>query len=112
MPAQVIADAMVGALTPNIGHSYSSGMSVARQKYLASVLLLVAWLLDWLGMHLGASNPNLAVLIVAGLLLFGVWRGVRWCRTLILYLAAGASGAAAAASAGPGRLLAGITGRR
>ena len=67
-------------------------MTVARRKYLAGVLLLVAWLLDWIGMHVGASRPNLAALILAGLLLFGVWRGVRWCRTLILYLAAGASG--------------------
>ena len=66
-------------------------MAVARRKYLAGVLLLAAWLLDWVGMHLGASKPNLAALILAGLLLFGVWRGIRWCRILILYLAAGAS---------------------
>lgn len=42
-----------------------------------------------------ASEPRRAdpaVLIGAVLLLLGVWRGIRWCRTLMLYLAAGAGG--------------------
>jgi hypothetical protein len=62
-------------------------MTAARGRHIAGALLVVAWLLDWVGMYLGAAKPNHAVLIVAGLLLFGVWRGVAWCRTLILWLA-------------------------
>jgi hypothetical protein len=67
-------------------------MATAGGRHLAGGLLLIAGLLDWLGMHAGAAKPNYAVLVVAGLLLFGVWRGIRWCRSLILYLAAGAGG--------------------
>jgi hypothetical protein len=62
-------------------------MTAVRGGYVAGALVLVAWLLDWVGMYIGAAKPNHAVLIVAGLLLFGVWRGVRWCRALILWLA-------------------------
>jgi hypothetical protein len=39
-------------------------------------------------MYIGAAKPNRAVLIAAGLLLYGVWRGIGWCRSLMLSLAA------------------------
>jgi len=67
-------------------------MAAADSRYVAGGLLLMAWFLDWVGMYVGAAKPNHAVLIVAALLLFGVWRGIRWCRSLILFLAAGTSG--------------------
>ena len=81
--------ALVGpTLTANIGRSYAPDMTVARGRYVAGGLLLMAWLLDWAGMYIGAAKPNHAVLIAAGLILCGVWRGIRWCRSLMLYLAA------------------------
>lgn len=50
-------------------------------------LLVIAWCLGYCGEHIGSTNPNNASLAVAALLLFGVWRGVRWCRTLLVSLA-------------------------